>query len=236
MPEKVNRMLAKGAESRERLVDAAIECFARHGFEGTSVRAIAEQAGVTFQLIRHHFGSKEDLWAAAARELWDRAQELFARAMSPSPEDADDPKRALRHFALVIIEYNAKNPSFRRMFTHEFFAGSDRYRRILRPHKLKLTRRVLEWLNRYAESGTLTRFTPEEALLFFLSLVAGTVTLKDEYEYLIGRPVTSKAALELQADLLAGMLFEGRGLVLGGAAVGYDDASRPADTLASGEL
>jgi AcrR family transcriptional regulator len=52
-------------EGRERLIEAAIRLFGRLGFEGTSVRDLAEEAGVAFSLIRFYFGSKEGLRDAA---------------------------------------------------------------------------------------------------------------------------------------------------------------------------
>lgn len=46
--------------ARARIRDAAITCFGRRGF-GVTVRAIAEQAGVSPGLVIHHFGSKDKL-------------------------------------------------------------------------------------------------------------------------------------------------------------------------------
>jgi AcrR family transcriptional regulator len=48
----------------ERLVRAATEAFASHGFEGASTHAIADAVGAPQGLIRHHFGSKHGLWSA----------------------------------------------------------------------------------------------------------------------------------------------------------------------------
>ncbi len=47
--------------TRARIRDAAIACFAGSGVEGTSLRQIAGEAGVSAALILHHFGSKEGL-------------------------------------------------------------------------------------------------------------------------------------------------------------------------------
>src|SRR5579863_5674406 len=44
------------------LLKAAQSAFARHGFEGASLRGIAAAAGVDPALAAHHFGSKEALW------------------------------------------------------------------------------------------------------------------------------------------------------------------------------
>ncbi|HWE47885.1 MAG TPA: TetR family transcriptional regulator [Caulobacteraceae bacterium] len=57
-----------GPEGRERLIESAVRLFGKNGFEGTSVRDIADDAGVSFSLIRFYFGSKDGLRDAA--EAW----------------------------------------------------------------------------------------------------------------------------------------------------------------------
>jgi AcrR family transcriptional regulator len=47
--------------ARARIRDAAIRLFAERGIDGTTVRDIAKEAGVSPGLLRHHFGSKEAL-------------------------------------------------------------------------------------------------------------------------------------------------------------------------------
>lgn len=47
--------------ARARIRDAAIRLFTERGVDGTSIRDIAAEAGVSSGLIRHHFGSKEAL-------------------------------------------------------------------------------------------------------------------------------------------------------------------------------
>lgn len=47
--------------ARARIVDAALEQFARHGASGATMRSIAEAAGVSVGLVQHHFGTKQRL-------------------------------------------------------------------------------------------------------------------------------------------------------------------------------
>jgi TetR/AcrR family transcriptional regulator len=51
------------------LLQAGESAFARHGFEGATLRRIAAAAGVDPALAAHHFGSKEALWEAVI-ERW----------------------------------------------------------------------------------------------------------------------------------------------------------------------
>lgn len=52
-----------------RIRDAAIEVFAREGFERATVRSIAAEAGVSAGLVIHHFGTKQALREACDRHV-----------------------------------------------------------------------------------------------------------------------------------------------------------------------
>jgi len=49
------------SDKREHILNVAEELFAEKGFDGTSVRDIAQQAGVNLAMISYYFGSKEKL-------------------------------------------------------------------------------------------------------------------------------------------------------------------------------
>jgi AcrR family transcriptional regulator len=53
------------SDTRERILLSARELFARNGFNQTSIRAIAADAGVDAALVHHYFGTKTQLFAAA---------------------------------------------------------------------------------------------------------------------------------------------------------------------------
>jgi AcrR family transcriptional regulator len=55
----------RGADTRRRIVETAIDLFALQGYDGTSTRALAEGAGVNLPAIQYYFGSKEGLYRAA---------------------------------------------------------------------------------------------------------------------------------------------------------------------------
>jgi AcrR family transcriptional regulator len=75
--------VALESSARERILDAAARLYADHGYEGTSMRRIAEEAGVTKPLIFYHFENKERLFSTLLRESIDTCQcahqELLAR-------------------------------------------------------------------------------------------------------------------------------------------------------------
>jgi TetR/AcrR family transcriptional regulator, regulator of cefoperazone and chloramphenicol sensitivity len=56
--------LLEDLTARARIREAALHLFAEKGVEGATIRDIAAEAGVSGGLVRHHFGSKDDLRAA----------------------------------------------------------------------------------------------------------------------------------------------------------------------------
>jgi len=53
-----------GAERRVQLMEVGRSVFASHGYEATSIKEIAQKAGVSKPIVYEHFGAKEGLYAA----------------------------------------------------------------------------------------------------------------------------------------------------------------------------
>jgi TetR/AcrR family transcriptional regulator, regulator of cefoperazone and chloramphenicol sensitivity len=54
-------------DARQRLLEAAVEVFGAHGFEGASVRDITDRAGVNLAAPNYYFGGKEGLYIEAVK-------------------------------------------------------------------------------------------------------------------------------------------------------------------------
>ncbi|MFW2588051.1 TetR/AcrR family transcriptional regulator [Sagittula sp. SSi028] len=65
---------------RAALIAAALELIGEKGYRAATTRAIAERAGVTLGLIRHHFSSKEELISAAYEAHMSKMTELSLAA------------------------------------------------------------------------------------------------------------------------------------------------------------
>jgi AcrR family transcriptional regulator len=73
-------------QTRKRLLGAASELFAAQGYHGTTVREIAQRAGVNLAAGNYHFGSKRALYLAVLRAHFKQLQaELRERGAAPPP-------------------------------------------------------------------------------------------------------------------------------------------------------
>ena len=69
------------ADTRQRLLQAALEVLAREGIAGASARTIATRADVNQALVFYHYGSVDDLLAAAARSVSRQRADHYARQL-----------------------------------------------------------------------------------------------------------------------------------------------------------
>jgi TetR/AcrR family transcriptional regulator len=86
------------ADARNSIMEAAVALFAERGFHGTTMRDIAERAGVSQGLLHHHFGNKEGLWRTAGEHLSNDFMTYVADALSPDAPAAEAIPGALQTY------------------------------------------------------------------------------------------------------------------------------------------
>jgi AcrR family transcriptional regulator len=76
----------KAEETRTRILDAALRLFRERGFEQTTMREVAAEAGVATGGAYYYFRSKEELVMAFYLRTSDEAREKFAEAIAANKE------------------------------------------------------------------------------------------------------------------------------------------------------
>lgn len=90
-----------GAESRERILYAALRLFAERGFAKTSTREVAKAAGVNIAAISYYFGDKAGLYSATFNEpMGGSAEDLVQLFGAPGLGTAE----ALRLYMVAYVE------------------------------------------------------------------------------------------------------------------------------------
>lgn len=88
------------------IIAATVEAMVEHGYHGTSVRDIAERAGVSPAALYHHFSSKHDVLAV----IMDRGvEELLHRTRSALEAAGDAPEEQLRAIVDVHVLFHLED-------------------------------------------------------------------------------------------------------------------------------
>lgn len=135
---------ADAERTRNAVLDAALRAFAERGYEGTSIREITNDVGVGHNVVRHYFGSKEDLWRAAVRRAFgDLSNRLVALLDSMAEVPAPETLRAGLGAMMIGL---AENPAAIRLLADEALRGGARlnylYEEFIGPAGVALLRYV----------------------------------------------------------------------------------------------
>lgn len=105
MNARLTRHERRKLHTRRKLLDAARQQIARHGYEATGVLDITEAADVSKGTFYLHFRDKEDLTRTLILEGFDALRARLTEALGASPRPADSMEEALR----VVFRHAAEN-------------------------------------------------------------------------------------------------------------------------------
>jgi AcrR family transcriptional regulator len=91
-------------DTRQRLLDAAIRLFTKHGFAGTSLQMIADELGITKAAVYHYFRTREDLLTAVVEPLRAQLQGIVETA-----EAQRTPRARAEHMLIGYADLAVRN-------------------------------------------------------------------------------------------------------------------------------
>jgi len=154
-----------------RILGAAEKVFARAGFGGATMAAIATASGLPKANLHYYFGSKEVLYRAVlARILSDwlaPAQGITADA---------DPRAALEQYIRVKMTLSAQRPDGSKVFANEMLHGAPVVKTILTSDLRPLVTEKAAVIQGWIDAG---RMAPVDATHLFFTIWAATQTYAD---------------------------------------------------------
>lgn len=193
--------------ARERILVAALQMFAEHGFDGARTRDIADRAGANLGLIKYYFDTKEKLWQAAISLAFLDLQTELADVLAPPAGDGPDERARLEQLLRRFVHFVARRPEFMRMMNDEGKRNGPRMRWLADHYVKPLTSVVRGLLERGAESGAVPSISP--AILHYMALGAAGLVYSQAPEcgYVTGVDPTSEGFADAHADALVRILL-----------------------------
>ncbi|WP_137974460.1 TetR/AcrR family transcriptional regulator [Pseudomonas sp. F(2018)] len=115
-PRAPGRPAADATVQRELLLNVATDLFSHQGIQATSLRAIAERAGVTPALLNYYFGNKDRLVDAMVEE---RFLPLVMTAAQGLQQAGDDPLALVEAFLRDMSRNVAQHPWISQLWVRE---------------------------------------------------------------------------------------------------------------------
>ena len=159
----------RAADRRQQILAVAAALFARQGFNGTTTKKIAKQAGVTEALIFRHFPTKEDLyWAVIDAKIQDNSPRTRMQArLAAKGTDAE----ILYGLAVDILERRAKDQTLSRLLLYSALENHSLSHRFFRAFVSGYYGVLAEYIARRVRDGIFRPVDPVLAARGFLGMI-----------------------------------------------------------------
>src|SRR6266513_2368494 len=113
------------ASTKARILEAAEEVFATKGFEGASTREIAAKAGVNISSLHYHWESKETLYYAVFRNIYNQLIEISRDSLLATTSRGDSARSVHESSVGRVFVYFAANPNIPRLLLRRILENEE---------------------------------------------------------------------------------------------------------------
>jgi AcrR family transcriptional regulator len=189
--------------TRDRVIAAAVDVFARDGFERATLADIARAAGISRPSVLHHFESKDALYDEVVTGVFTRLGAVVTDAFGAGGSFED----RLRHMCLAYSGFLAAHPAEARLVAREVVEGDGPGAALLRERAAPLLDAVTSWI----AAGPVAPVSVRHAILWVVSdglLAAAAGSAPGSLGHLLWGPPDADRTWALARSLLLARSLE----------------------------
>jgi AcrR family transcriptional regulator len=188
-------------EVRRRILAAAVDLFADHGYDATSVSQVISRAGVAKGGFYHHFASKDELLIAVYGELINRQVDGMDRILA----ERRSPAETLRLLIADLVETTAASAREALVFSRELSQLGNHRIVQMRGRRQKYHNAMIKLVREAQERGQFSAVASPEIITF---TIFGVINEMPRWYRPAGRMRPEQIASEIADLVLAGLHAE----------------------------
>lgn len=146
----------------QKILLEAEKIFAEKGFDGASISAIAEAAGISKQNLMYYFPAKQELYEKVLHDVlddWLSGMSELARSELSAPQ-------AVRAYIRAKLDFSRRRPAGSRVYAMEIIGGASNFARQIQCRVIPVLREDIAVLNRWL--GSASQAVSAEHLMFII--------------------------------------------------------------------
>ena len=203
--QRERREQQRAIDTKQAILESALREFADKGFDGASTREIAERANVNHRLIGHHFGSKELLWQATAKDIF--GHYVHQQRERYKGLDGVDQPVLLRLMLREFILFSAKFPQLHRFMVQANDGGEGRLEWLIKNHLAPGISMDLMLLKKAQEAGMLRPGDVMHLRYLFIGAATSVFTLAKEYEFMSRQDPFDDAFVDKHVEMVLSLFL-----------------------------
>lgn len=206
-PAPVRRTGRIRQKNEELILSAAAEEFARHGFKGTSMSAIALRAALPKANLHYYFTNKLGLYVEVMRhilELWDSAFDHLSVD--------DDPAAVLADYIRTKMEFSRKQPQASKIFAMEVISGCACLSAHFNEDYREWFRGRAAVFQAWSDAGKMDPIDPMHLIFLIWSSTQHYADFSDQIRRITGQRRVTKEDFERGTETLIRVILKGCGL------------------------
>ena len=186
-------------DTRERILAEATALFARDGYDGTSIQAVADAVGIRKQSLLHHFRSKQQLRDAVLDGLLNRWKDELPGILLSATSGED----MFRAAVTELLRFFRENPDRARLAAREAIDRPDHLKALLREHLWPWIGMVTDYIGKGKVRGNVREDVDPEAYCDLVMVLAvGSVAMGTVADGVFPDRTEGEAASSRDAELV----------------------------------
>ena len=192
------------AENERLILEAGERIFAQHGFRGSTMQMIADQAGLPKANLHYYFDSKEKLYRCVVEKIF----EIWLQAAS-SFENSDEPKEALKLYIYEKMQISRRHPYGSKVWANEVMQGAPIIQDFLETQLRSWTDRRIESIQAWIAAGKIRPVEPRWVMYMIWATTQHYADFGHQIETLNADAPLSEAQWEAASETVFEVIWNG---------------------------
>jgi len=192
------------AENERLILEAGERIFAQHGFRGSTMQMIADQAGLPKANLHYYFDSKEKLYRCVVEKIF----EIWLRAAS-SFENSDEPKEALKLYIYEKMQISRRHPYGSKVWANEVMQGAPIIQDFLETQLRSWTDGRIESIQAWIAAGKIRPVEPRWVMYMIWATTQHYADFGHQIETLNADAPLSEAQWEAASETVFEVIWNG---------------------------